>query len=116
MALRGCAIVLACAFLANSVRAAEEPHACGLPQYFTPFVEALPGRVITLSGESADTFSRVAELSTKQGYERLVVLLYEGSADVLTVVSRGNLVCAKRISVPRDKAQWGINMAFGRYL
>lgn len=107
--------LLACASvaLAFSVPArAEEPRHCGLPQYLQSFVEALPGTVIDLSGESAYTFLRVAELD-KQPAERVIVHLYPGAAEVLTVVSRGNLVCARKIALPRDKAQWGINMAFG---
>lgn len=102
---------LAVAALAQPA-AAEDGRSCGLPQYLQTYVEALPGRVIDLSGQSADTFLRVAEIE-QQSFERLIVHLHPGAAEVLTVVSRGNLVCAKKISLPRDKAQWGINMAFG---
>ena len=102
---------LALAALAQPA-AAEEPGSCGLPQYLQTLVEALPGQIIDLSGQSADIFLRVAEIEQKS-FERVIVHLYPGAAEVVTVVSRGNLVCARRISLPRDKAQWGINMAFG---
>lgn len=102
---------LAIAALAQPA-ASEEAGSCGLPQYLQTYVDALPGKIIDLSGQSADIFLRVAEIE-QQSFARVIVHLYPGAAEVVTVVSRGNLVCAKRISLPRDKAQWGINMAFG---
>jgi hypothetical protein len=111
MRVRTLSAILLTAAAFGSAQAAD-PRACGLPQAFDPFMGALPGRVVTLSGGAAQTFWRVAELA-EEPFERVVVLLHGGDAKVLAIVNRGNLVCARRLTLSRDKAQWGLNMAFG---
>lgn len=113
MSSRTCAFAsLALALFIHPASAApEESRSCGLPQYLQTYVEALPGKVIDLQGQSATIFMRIAEIE-QQSFERVIVHLYPGAAEVLTVVTRGNLVCARKIALPREKAQWGINMAF----